>query len=100
MKDDIKIKLLNDQNDTHSPVGKYKFTAPIAGYYNMQAEIIEYIHTGKFEDIKNPSRKWYQFWKPRIIKQEILKSRKIKGGQQVKYLKASESVDSEWVHRV
>lgn len=61
------------KGDTHesynSGTGQYR--APIAGYYQVAATVYKYVPTGKFEWQENHSRKWYQFWKPKLTYREV-----------------------------
>lgn len=64
-------------NDKHKELfnkvfGPYK--APIKGSYHVITTITPYIATGEFEAVKDHSRKWYHFWKPKTINREIYKT--------------------------
>ena len=58
-----KIKFSKKGSDTHRGV----FTAPTTGYYTVSAEMTLAEKTGRVIDVPNPNRKWYQFWKPKMI---------------------------------
>lgn len=72
--------------------GPYK--APVDGIYNISTTIVTYTATGEFEEVRNFNRKWWQFWKPKIIIQEIYRANEpVKTHKQV-FLKAGEEVKS------
>ncbi len=51
---------------------KTMFAPPVSGKYMVSCEELHYEKTGIFETITNSNRKWFQFWKPKTIQQEIL----------------------------
>lgn len=64
-----------------------KYIAPTSGYYEVCAKIVIYKPTGKFETVKNPNRRWYEFWKPKFIQREIYEMTEEFKGRDVIYLK-------------
>lgn len=78
-----------------------RFTAPIGGLYEVSAQGVKAIATGKFETVKNPRRKWFQFWKPKFITREIYDYVKIpNAGRKTVFLKAGDVVDTEHLYRL
>lgn len=58
------------------------YRAPVSGYYHVSAKITNFSPTGKFEWRKDWSRKWYQFWKPKLVYREIYESVEAEEGNQ------------------
>jgi hypothetical protein len=48
------------------------YTIPTSGIYTFSSNLTRAIHTGEFHWVKNESRKWFQFWKPKLVYKEIL----------------------------
>jgi hypothetical protein len=75
-------------------IGTFKYTVPVTGHYLVSAKVISCIPTGKFETVKNPNRKWYMFWEPRMITREIMECVHHDGGVQVQFLYKGVEIDS------
>lgn len=48
-----------------------RYTAPKTGNYKVSWELYRYRPTGRFKLVENSSKKFWQFWKPRYVMQEI-----------------------------
>lgn len=44
------------------------YTVDYNGHYTITSEIVTYTYTGVLEEVKNPKRKWYTFWIPKVVK--------------------------------
>lgn len=71
-----------------------KYTAPTSGFYQISTNCTHYKSTGNFETVKNPSKKWFQFWKPKTVTQEIYERTDSGEVSQLYYLSEGESVES------
>lgn len=69
-----------------------KYSAPIGGKYILKYNLIESVPTGKFELQKNIERKWYQFWKPKMVLREVYESKGLYQCHEIKDLKKGEEV--------
>lgn len=76
------------------------YTASIDGYYSVVGQITWAIPTGEFETVKNPNRKLFQFWKPKFVQKEKFRFEVVPGGRKVVFLKAGESYNLEFPHRI
>jgi len=79
----------NDTQGSYNP-STATYTAPIAGYYHVSAKVHKMIPTGKFEWRKDWSRKWYQFWKPRLVYREIFETAESEEGSTIIYAQKGE----------
>ena len=77
-----------------------RYKAPVAGNYLIQGKVYKYRPTGKFEDVPNPDRYWFEFWKPRMISQEIWEMYETLEGRQVVFLKEDEMAPYPILHRL
>lgn len=69
-----------------------KYSAPISGKYILKFNLIESVPTGKFELQKNIDRKWFQFWKAKMVLREVYESKGLYQYQEIKELKKGEEV--------
>lgn len=69
-----------------------KYSAPISGKYLLSFNFVERVPTGKFELQKNSGRKWYQFWKPKMVLREVYELKELPQHNEVKELKKGEKV--------
>lgn len=67
-----------------------EFRALTAGYYMIRSEEIYYKPTGRFKDVPNFGRYWFQFWKPKMVSKEIFEQSKRMGGQTLVRLEQGE----------
>lgn len=70
-----------------------QFTAPTAGYYSLAARTVMAVPTGKFETIKNPKRRFYEFWKSKFITREIFRYEEKWNGRQIRFLEQGEIIE-------
>lgn len=68
----------------------HKYAVPISGYYLVSAKTYTHIPTGKFETVKNPRRKFWQFWKPKIVTREIYETKVTLDSRQIVHAKAGD----------
>jgi len=66
--------------------------APVNGFYSIRASMTRIIHTGKFETVRNPDRRWWSFWKPKFITREIVKYEHLNPIDKTVYLKKGDKV--------
>lgn len=71
-----------------------KYTVPKSGFYQISANCTYYKGTGNFETVKNPNKKWFQFWKPKTVTQEIYERTDSGEVSQLYYLSEGASVES------
>lgn len=88
-----------DSFDTGDP-NLIKFTAPSHGYYMVSEQITYCIPTGRTETVKNESRKYFQFWKPKMITREIFIIEKKHDGQRMVYLEKGQTVETKMAYRL
>ena len=90
-----------EDNNYNKKSGVY--TVPVSGYYQLSATNVHIIPTGEYETVLNPNKRWYEFWKPKLITREIYKTEFREDGVQIKLLKAGETVDTTdmtWIRRI
>jgi hypothetical protein len=73
-----------------------EYKIPTSGHYYISAQTYTYKPTGRFKKIKNPDKKWWQFWKEETIDQEVFETVVAHTGKQVRVLQAGETVQSFW----
>lgn len=82
----------NTQGSYNADTATYH--APIAGYYSVSAKIHKIMPTGKFEWREDWSRKWYQFWKPKLVYREIYESIEVEEGNKIVYAEQGDVLDT------
>lgn len=68
------------------------YYAPVSGYYQVTSELIRHVPTGKFQTIPNPEKRWYQFWKPKMITREIMQQVREPGMKQTVYVSKGDMI--------
>lgn len=76
------------------------YTAPIDGYYMVMGKSYRFEPNGKMKEVKNPARRWYQFWKPRKVMQPDGHFVEILDQKEIKFLKAGQSINTTFMERI
>lgn len=71
------------------------YRAPTSGYYTTRAVMTRYRGTGKFETVRNIDRRWFQFWKPKTVTQEIYERIEEKNGIETKFYNQGDVIQAE-----
>lgn len=72
------------------------FYAPEAGFYKVSSDIYSVENTGVFEEVPNPKRYWWTFWRPKTILKEKLNVIIKPIHNKIIYLQKDESIDSKF----
>ena len=77
------------------------YTILHSGNYLIPAPIFHHIPTGKYETIRNPHRKFFEFWEPKYVQVEVFKTEIKYDGVQVMYLEKGQILDIKGpIHRI
>ena len=68
------------------------YTVLKGGYYRVSASMIHYKPTGKFHEVPNLDRRWFEFWKPKTVTQEIYEQVGDMSGTQIKFYNKGEVI--------
>jgi hypothetical protein len=91
------------KEDTHYNMYTHNngtFTVPKTGLYRVSAETYHTVNTGRFELQENFGRRWYQFWKPKLVMREVVEVVKVPCGMEVKHLNAGQEVSMAVIERI
>jgi hypothetical protein len=77
-----------------------RFKVLTTGYYMVSSMIYTARATGRYEVVKNPDRRWFQFWKPKTIEKEVYETVGRSGGQEIRFLNRGEFFEGEFMERI
>ena len=78
----------------------YTFKIPSSGFYQVSEKRFISKPTGQYEYVKNMDKKWYQFWKPSKIRQEIIEGIMVHDGCKLIFLHKDEVVESAFLNKI
>lgn len=70
------------------------YHAPVAGIYEVRTNSVRYEDTGLIETVSNEHRRWFQFWKPKLITRKVYRKVSEMSSREYVRVKAGEIIEN------